>query len=93
MIPASAACLDYIIFFSAGLALLFSLVHLLVRKRRTENLNLSALLFTVGLLLFQVGFTLDGTVLEHPWLMSFHCQIRPLTTAASYTPCATSSGA
>ncbi len=84
MIPASAACLDYIIFFSAGLALLFSLVHLLVRKRRTENLNLSALLFTVGLLLFQVGFMLDGTALEHPWLMSFHCSLLFLAGPLSY---------
>ncbi len=84
MIPASAACFYYIIFFSAGLALLFSLVHLLVRKRRTENLNLSALLFTVGLLLFQVGFLLNGAAFERPWLLSFHCSLLFLAGPLSY---------
>lgn len=84
MISALNVCLDYIIFFSAGLALFFSLVHLLVRKRRTENLNLSALLFTVGLLLFQVGFLLNGAILERPWLLSFHCSLLFLAGPLSY---------
>ncbi|MFW5862649.1 MAG: hypothetical protein ACOCWZ_10375, partial [Spirochaetota bacterium] len=62
----------YFILFASTLSMLFALMHLLVRKRRVENTNLSALLFCISLVLFQGWCMLTGTMYTMPCVLGFH---------------------
>src|SRR6056297_3159398 len=62
----------YFILFAFTLSLLFALMHLLVRKRRVENTNVSALLFCISLVLFQGWCILTGIMYTMPYLLAFH---------------------
>lgn len=59
-------------FFSAGLAVLLGIGQLCGRKRYFENYILSAYLFCLGVILFQVCMVVNDITIEHPGLLYFH---------------------
>lgn len=60
------------IFFAGGLSLVISISELFVRIRQVENYIFTALLFSFGILMFQIGFIIDGTAMHYPQLLYFH---------------------
>jgi AraC-like DNA-binding protein len=60
------------IFFAGGVSFLVSLSELLVRKRRMENYLFTALLFCFGMLMFQIVFIVNRSVLASPHLLYLH---------------------
>lgn len=62
----------YFIFFAGGLSLVISLSELFVRVRQFENYIFTALLFSFGMLMFQIGFIINGAIYQHPSLFYFH---------------------
>lgn len=84
----STSLSGYFLFFSASLALLFSVIHLLVRRKNPANVNLAGLLCCLGVLLFQIGFLANGTAFAVPELMVLHLTliffIGPLAYIAYY---------
>lgn len=73
-----------VIFFYGGVSFLISMGELLVRKRRIENLIFFALLFSFGILVFQMGFILNKTALLYPQLLYFHLTLLYLIGPFAY---------
>lgn len=66
----SAQLTTYVTGFTGVFVLLLSLSQLLNRNRQWEHLNLSGLLFCLGVLLLQGGLIVDGTALSRPVLVT-----------------------
>ena len=63
---------SHFIYFAGGVSLLISMSELLVRRRRLENYIFCALLFSFGMLMFQIGFIVDAEVTANPRLLYLH---------------------
>lgn len=54
------------------MSLVISLGEMFIRVRRIENYILFTLLLIFSMLMFQIGFIVDCTVLAHPWIFIMH---------------------
>ncbi|MBP7735331.1 MAG: AraC family transcriptional regulator [Spirochaetes bacterium] len=72
------------LFFSGSVALLYSMIHAIIPSQRIENINLSALLFMLSLLMFQISFIANGMAAAYPALLSFHMTLINAIVPAAY---------
>ncbi|MBP7735158.1 MAG: AraC family transcriptional regulator [Spirochaetes bacterium] len=72
------------IYFAGGVSLLVAVSELFVRNRRTENLISFSLFVTFGILMFQIGFIIDRTVLQYPQLFYLNLTFLYLVGTVGY---------
>ncbi len=61
--------ITYLTLFAGSLSLLIAFEQLIVKNRQLEHYNLFALLFCIGMLIFQTGSIVIGFSAHHPWAL------------------------